>query len=80
MIRHLPLDDWMIAELQSALRDQTSNSWGAGSVTVFGDFGWPIAGKTGTAQNESNVRASRIRGSPRSVRTVTARPRRSPAS
>jgi penicillin-binding protein 2 len=55
VIRHLPLDDWMIAELQSALRDQTSNSWGAGSVTVFGDFGWPIAGKTGTAQNESNV-------------------------
>jgi penicillin-binding protein 2 len=55
VIRHLPLDDWMIAELQSALRDQTSNSWGAGSVTVFGDFGWPIAGKTGTAQNEANV-------------------------
>jgi penicillin-binding protein 2 len=55
VIRHLPLDDWMIAEQQSALRDQTSNSWGAGSVTVFGDFGWPIAGKTGTAQNESNV-------------------------
>lgn len=55
VIRHLPLDDWMIAELQSALRDQTSNSWGAGSVTVFGDFGWPIAGKTGTAQNEQNV-------------------------
>lgn len=55
VIRHLPLDDWMIQELQSALRDQTSNSWGAGSVTVFGDFGWPIAGKTGTAQNEQNV-------------------------
>ncbi len=55
VIRHLPLDDWMIEELQSALRDQTSNSWGAGSVTVFGDFGWPIAGKTGTAQNEQNL-------------------------
>lgn len=55
VIRHLPLDDWMIEELQSALRDQTSNSWGAGSVTVFGDFGWPIAGKTGTAQNQQNV-------------------------
>jgi penicillin-binding protein 2 len=55
VIRHLPLDDWMVEELQSALRDQTSNSWGAGSVTVFGDFGWPIAGKTGTAQNEANV-------------------------
>jgi len=55
VIRHLPLDNWMIEELQSALRDQTSNSWGAGSVTVFGDFGWPIAGKTGTAQNEQNL-------------------------
>ncbi|MEZ4532924.1 MAG: penicillin-binding transpeptidase domain-containing protein [Thermomicrobiales bacterium] len=55
VIRHLPLEDWMIDELQSALRDQTSNSWGAGSVSVFGDFGWPIAGKTGTAQNEQNV-------------------------
>src|SRR5690606_32165683 len=55
VIRHLPLEDWMIEELQSALRDQTSNSWGAGSVSVFGDFGWPIAGKTGTAQNEQSV-------------------------
>lgn len=55
VIRHLPLDDAVIQELQSALRDQTSNSWGAGSVTVFGDFNWPIAGKTGTAQNEQNV-------------------------
>ena len=55
VIHHLPLEDWMIEELQSALRDQTSNSWGAGSVPVFGDFGWPIAGKTGTAQNEQNV-------------------------
>ncbi|MCA9859998.1 MAG: hypothetical protein KC438_09760, partial [Thermomicrobiales bacterium] len=55
VIQHIPLDDAMVAELQSALRDQTSNSWGAGSVTVFGDFGWPIAGKTGTAQNEQNV-------------------------
>ncbi|MGE3797000.1 MAG: penicillin-binding transpeptidase domain-containing protein, partial [Thermomicrobiales bacterium] len=42
----------VIVALQSALRDQTSNSWGAGSVTVFGDFTWPIAGKTGTAQNQ----------------------------
>lgn len=55
VIRHVPLEDWMIEELQSALRDQTSNSWGAGSVSLFGDFGWPIAGKTGTAQNEQNV-------------------------
>jgi penicillin-binding protein 2 len=54
VIRHLPLEDWMVEELQSALRDQTSNSWGAGSASVFGDFGWPIAGKTGTAQNQSN--------------------------
>jgi penicillin-binding protein 2 len=55
VIHHIPLEDWMVEELQSALRDQTSNSWGAGSVSVFGDFGWPIAGKTGTAQNEQNV-------------------------
>ena len=48
----LPVSKANIKELQSALRDQTSNSWGAGSVTVFGDFGWPIAGKTGTAQNQ----------------------------
>ncbi|MGD9712516.1 MAG: penicillin-binding transpeptidase domain-containing protein, partial [Thermomicrobiales bacterium] len=52
VIRELPLDDSVIVALQSALRDQTSNSWGAGSVTVFGDFTWPIAGKTGTAQNQ----------------------------
>ncbi len=52
VIRELPLDDSVISELQSALRDQTSNSWGAGSASVFGDFGWPIAGKTGTAQNQ----------------------------
>ncbi|CAN5610166.1 N/A [soil metagenome] len=55
VIRDLPMSDWMIAELQSALRDQTSNSWGAGSVSVFGDFTWPIAGKTGTAQNKNNL-------------------------
>jgi penicillin-binding protein 2 len=54
VIRELPLDDAVIAEIQSALRDQTSNSWGAGSVSVFGDFTWPIAGKTGTAQNQIN--------------------------
>jgi penicillin-binding protein 2 len=51
----LPLTDAQVAEIQSALRDQTSNSWGAGSVRVFGDFGWPIAGKTGTAQNQATV-------------------------
>jgi penicillin-binding protein 2 len=50
-IGKLGLNAAQIKELQSALRDQTSNSWGAGSVRIFGDFGWPIAGKTGTAQN-----------------------------
>lgn len=50
-IGKLGLDEAQIAELRSALRDQTSNPWGAGSVKVFGDFGWPISGKTGTAQN-----------------------------
>ncbi len=54
-IARVPVSDADIAEIQSALRDQTSNSWGAGSVTVFGDFTWPIAGKTGTAQNQSNL-------------------------
>jgi penicillin-binding protein 2 len=48
----LPLTRAMIREIQSALRDQTSDWNGAGSVRVFGDFPWPIAGKTGTAQNQ----------------------------
>jgi len=52
VLRTLPLDKDQIAEIQSAMRDQTSSSYGAGSYRVFGDFGWPIAGKTGTAQNE----------------------------
>ena len=51
VIRELPLTDTQIAELQSALRDQTSNDRGVGSAKVFGDFAWPISGKTGTAQN-----------------------------
>ncbi|CAA9549723.1 MAG: Cell division protein FtsI [Peptidoglycan synthetase] [uncultured Thermomicrobiales bacterium] len=52
MVRsQLPLSRGTIRELQSALRDQTSDPTGFGSVRVFGDFGWPIAGKTGTAQN-----------------------------
>lgn len=46
----IPLDDAQMTELQSALRDQTSNPNGVGSAKVFGDFGWPISGKTGTAQ------------------------------
>jgi penicillin-binding protein 2 len=50
--RRLPLSRATLAELQSALRDQTSNPAGAGSAQVFGDFAWPIAGKTGTAQND----------------------------
>jgi penicillin-binding protein 2 len=53
VIKKLPLNSRMIAEIQTALRDQTSNAAGAGSAQVFGDFGWPIAGKTGTAQNQS---------------------------
>jgi penicillin-binding protein 2 len=51
VIRELPLTDDQVAELQSALRDQTSNDSGVGSSRIFGDFPWPIAGKTGTAQN-----------------------------
>ncbi|MCC6312606.1 MAG: penicillin-binding protein 2 [Thermomicrobiales bacterium] len=48
----LPVAATTIAALQSALHDQTSDWTGAGSVRVFGDFPWPIAGKTGTAQNQ----------------------------
>ena len=48
----LPLQPSTIAALQDALHDQTSDWNGAGSVRVFGDFPWPIAGKTGTAQNQ----------------------------
>jgi penicillin-binding protein 2 len=51
VIRELPLTEDQVAELQSALRDQTSNDAGVGSSRIFGDFDWPIAGKTGTAQN-----------------------------
>ena len=47
----LPLTAVQVGELQSALRDQTSNADGVGSAKVFGDFAWPISGKTGTAQN-----------------------------
>jgi penicillin-binding protein 2 len=48
----LPLSRAQVAEIQSALRDQTSNTFGAGSSRVFADMAWPIAGKTGTAQND----------------------------
>jgi penicillin-binding protein 2 len=53
-IGKLPLNQSQIVELQSALRDQTSNTYGVGSARIFADFSYPIAGKTGTAQNESN--------------------------
>ena len=46
-----PLSARTIAAVQAALRAQTSDWNGFGSVSVFGDFPWPIAGKTGTAQN-----------------------------
>ncbi|MEJ7837459.1 MAG: penicillin-binding transpeptidase domain-containing protein [Thermomicrobiales bacterium] len=51
VIRELPLTEAQITELQSALREQTSNDRGVGSSKVFGDFDWAISGKTGTAQN-----------------------------
>ncbi len=51
-IRRLPLEREQVLEIQSALRDQTSNAAGVGSARVFGDFQWPIAGKTGTAQTQ----------------------------
>jgi penicillin-binding protein 2 len=46
----LPLTEEQVAELHTALRDQTSNDEEVGSARVFGGFNWPIAGKTGTAQ------------------------------
>jgi penicillin-binding protein 2 len=51
-IGQLPLNEVQIAELQAMLRAQTSDPSGYGSTRVFGDFGWSISGKTGTAQNE----------------------------
>ncbi len=54
VIRELPISEANLEEIRSALRDQTSNPWGVGSAKVFGDFDWPIAGKTGTAQNQLN--------------------------
>ena len=52
VIRELPLTDAQIADLQSALAEQTHNPENVGSNKVFGDLDWPISGKTGTAQNE----------------------------
>lgn len=54
----LPLTDDQVKEIQSAMRDQTSNSFGAGSVKVFGSYDYPIAGKTGTAQNDLDHNAT----------------------
>jgi penicillin-binding protein 2 len=54
VLNEIPLSEDQIAEIQSALRDQTSNQNGVGSSRVFADFPWPIAGKTGTAENQSN--------------------------
>ena len=48
----IPLNDEQIRQLQAALRDQTSNAAMVGSARVFGDFQFPIAGKTGTAENQ----------------------------
>ena len=48
----LPLDRTEIATIQAALRKQTSNDYQVGSARVFFDFAFPIAGKTGTAQDE----------------------------
>jgi penicillin-binding protein 2 len=53
VIRELPLSDTQVEELRAALRDQTSNDRNVGSAKVFADMDWPIAGKTGTAQNGS---------------------------
>jgi len=48
----LPLDRTELATIQGALRLQTSNTYQVGSARVFADFAFPIAGKTGTAQDE----------------------------
>jgi penicillin-binding protein 2 len=49
-VRQLPLTADQIVQIQAMLRAQTSDPYGHGSTKVFGDFGWPISGKTGTAQ------------------------------
>jgi penicillin-binding protein 2 len=48
----LPLSSDQVREIQSALRDQAANTFGAGSARYFLDYDWPVAGKTGTAQND----------------------------
>ncbi len=51
-VNSLPISRDHLQMIQDALRDQTSNTWGGGSSKVFAGFDYPIAGKTGTAQNE----------------------------
>ena len=53
-VGQLPLDAAQIGQIQSALRDQTSNAQERGSARVFGP-GYPfaIAGKTGTSETQS---------------------------
>lgn len=55
--RRLPLSPATLSALQTALRAQTSDPYGAGSYRVFGDMTWPIAGKTGTAQRNASATA-----------------------
>jgi penicillin-binding protein 2 len=54
VVHELPLSPEQIADLQSALVEQTHNDQNVGSAKVFNDFDWPISGKTGTAQTENN--------------------------
>jgi penicillin-binding protein 2 len=54
VVRELPLTPAQIADLQSALAEQTHNDQNVGSSKVFNDLDWPISGKTGTAQTENN--------------------------
>jgi len=54
VVHELPLTPEQIADLQSALTEQTHNDENVGSAKVFNDFDWPISGKTGTAQTETN--------------------------
>ena len=52
VVSELPLSRDQINEIASALRDQAANTFGAGSARYFLDYDWPVAGKTGTAQND----------------------------
>lgn len=53
-IGKVPLTPEQMSALQAMLRAQTSDPTGYGSTRIFGDFGWPISGKTGTAQVDGN--------------------------